>query len=175
MQKLYRETLFAARLERQELTQKLAKLDEERTELNQRVQRLTDTIEGLAALAGESPITPRPAIAKLVEGVGLADACRIILIARNRFSRPVIVRDMLERVGYDFGEQANPLASIHSILKRFEESGEAESLDVDGKVGYRLKKPDPALVAKLNDAVAEVAAAENEEQTASKAKGPVKK
>src|SRR5205807_1186096 len=29
--------------------------------------------------------------------------------------------------------------SIHAVLKRFVESGEAESLVVEGKVGYRLK------------------------------------
>jgi hypothetical protein len=49
------------------------------------------------------------------------------------------LRNSLLKEGYDLGDQTNPLASIHSILKRLNESGEAEQTEVDGKAFYRWK------------------------------------
>ncbi|HXC73036.1 MAG TPA: hypothetical protein VN644_23810 [Pyrinomonadaceae bacterium] len=150
---LYKQALFAARMEKSELNRQLKELDNQRAELNKRISSLTDTISGLALLSGEKPLPPPDIVAAHVKGLGLADACRVILTVRDRFSTPIVVRDMLEHVKYDFGDQANPLASIHSILKRFVDSGEAETLDINGKTGYRLKDPDKELMAKLANEV----------------------
>jgi hypothetical protein len=51
------------------------------------------------------------------------------------------VRERLEAIGiFDPSKYANPLAVIHTTLKRFEESGEAWATEFDesNKTGYQL-------------------------------------
>jgi 16S rRNA G966 N2-methylase RsmD len=139
-QDFYKQALFAARIERSKLLDRRKELDAERADIELRMTQLEQTINGLVILSGEQPDTTPKIIAEQLKGLGLADACRVILNSSDRFMTPVRVRNMLEHVKYDFGTQSNPLASIHAILKRFVESGEAEALDVGGKTGYRLKR-----------------------------------
>ena len=44
---------------------------------------------------------------------------------------PTAVRDRLQAVGMDLGHYANPLAAIHTVLKRLVESGEAQAAEAD--------------------------------------------
>jgi hypothetical protein len=139
-QDFYKQALFALRVEIAALTKEREGLDARRIEIEQRLAQLDQTEKGLILLSGEKVDIKPSDLSEMVKGLGLADACRAALRARDRFLTPISLRATLEFVGYDFGNQANPLASIHAILKRFVESGEAEALEVEGKVGYRLRQ-----------------------------------
>jgi hypothetical protein len=50
------------------------------------------------------------------------------------------VRDLLRSAGFDLSSYTNPLASIHTILKRLAERGEVEVSESGGEVHYRWSK-----------------------------------
>ncbi len=137
----YRQAIFAARGQYQKLLAKRKELDAKRAQIETEMEQILQTVQGLAMLAKEktpgglSSVKPDD-----LTSLGLADACRKILGAEDRFMSPRLVRDSLVLRKYDLSAHKNPLASIHAILKRFEESGEAESLKMAGKAGYRLTR-----------------------------------
>ena len=47
------------------------------------------------------------------------------------------VRDLLRGAGFDLSSYTNPLASIHTILKRLADRGEVEVIESNGEVHYR--------------------------------------
>jgi hypothetical protein len=49
---------------------------------------------------------------------------------------------MLIESGYDLSQYTNPLASIHTILKRLVKSGEVEGTVRDGELYYQWKAGD---------------------------------
>jgi hypothetical protein len=57
---------------------------------------------------------------------GLTDACRLVLQNAPAPLTAVGIRDRLQQIGFDLDRYANPLAAIHTTLKRMTESGEAE-------------------------------------------------
>src|SRR5260370_983725 len=122
-------------------------LDEQAELLNQRatidgkLAQLDRMIEALAPLCDENVLpatqpTLRPPPPSLKDQ-SLADACRLVMMHEGRFITPIGIRDTLIKYGYDTSKQTNLLASIHSICKRFVESGEAEKQTVAGKAFYR--------------------------------------
>lgn len=73
--------------------------------------------------------------------LGLTDAIREVLkTSGTDYLSPTDVRDKLQKSGYDASKQANVLASIHTILKRLEASGEAEPKDIGDKRIYRFNR-----------------------------------
>ena len=71
----------------------------------------------------------------------LTDACRTILRSMTRPVSAPEVRQELEILGFDFSRYvSNPLSSIHTVLKRLAQSGEAcASSDQDGRPTYQWK------------------------------------
>jgi hypothetical protein len=139
---IYKKALFAARVERAGLAQQASDLDAQRAALEERIGKLEETIDGLIVLSGETNDLKPNDLAERVQGLSLAEAAREMLKTSDRFMSPRRVRDMLRQIDYDFSGQTNPLASIHTILKRLVASGEVEFLDVEGKAGYRLRHSD---------------------------------
>lgn len=72
---------------------------------------------------------------------GLAEAIRTVLQADpNQVFTASDVRTGLRILKFNMDEMSNPLASIHSILKRLFDSGEVVKLDTaDGSTGYSWK------------------------------------
>jgi hypothetical protein len=95
------------------------KLSAERAELDGRLAQLKHSIAALTKLCGYEPTVP----------LGLTDACR--LIVRNAVTplTALEVRDRLAAIGVDLGKYSNPLASIHTVLKRMHEGGEIAERD----------------------------------------------
>lgn len=96
-------------------------------------------------LADEERDEYERAIAKLaLENVGLTEAIRRILqAAPSRWHTAVDVRDKLVSSGFDFASyKANPLASVHSVLKRLKPT-EAENTTIDGVMAWRWKETRP--------------------------------
>jgi hypothetical protein len=98
----------------------LARLDAETAAL-----RLT--IAALAPLVGEGSST------------GLTDAIRSILAQADEPLSAGDIRDRLAALGFDMKSYSNPLATIHTILRRLTESDEAH-VQKHGKVEPILGK-----------------------------------
>src|SRR6266496_1903493 len=103
----YRRALEAASREYQ-------KLSEQRADLDQRIAQLAQTIGSLNKLCGFVPNV----------GVGLTDACRMVLHAAGHPLTAIEVRQQLEAMGFDVSKYSNDLAPIHTVLKRLMESHE---------------------------------------------------
>ena len=70
---------------------------------------------------------------------GLATTIRLCFTAGKEWLTPVEIRDMLRATGFNFDSyKANPLASIHTTLKRMVPH-EAECKTLNGQKVYRLK------------------------------------
>jgi hypothetical protein len=105
----YREALDAAL---REYEQALA----DQAALETRIAQLRQTIGTLTTLCGYTPTVP----------YGLTDACRTALRCAGRPLTAIEVRDRLAATGFDLDRYANALAAVHTVLKRLEQSGEAE-------------------------------------------------
>jgi hypothetical protein len=114
----YRKALRDAIAEYEELSRKKAEIDE-------RIARLAQTIGNLARLCNLVP-TVAP---------GLTDACRMVLKAAGQPLTAGEVRVQLEALGWDASRYANPLSSIHVVLRRLCRAGEA------GFLPRRMDKP----------------------------------
>jgi hypothetical protein len=117
-------------------------LDTERAEVVHEMQQLERLMESITPFTTVHHMdglnqfimdyTPDP------EG-GLADACRVVLRQANRYMTAIELRDALEASKYDLSQHSNALASIHSVLKRFEESGEVSMVVNRNKPAYKMK------------------------------------
>ena len=96
-------------------------LSAERATLDDRLAQLRHSIAALTKLCGYEPSVP----------LGLTDACRLVL--RNAVTplTALEVRDRLAAIGIDLDKYSNPLASIHTVLKRLHEGGEIAERDRD--------------------------------------------
>lgn len=131
----YKEALNTARAQRAELLN-------ERAQIDQKILKLNKIVESLTPLCEDEPqevilMTPDLSTYKF------ADACRIVLRTSGQFLAPTTVRDILIREGYDVSSQKNALASVHAILKRMKDAGEAEEQTVEGKTVYRYTSARP--------------------------------
>lgn len=147
----WKQTLYAARKEYNELIQqrddidsRQADLDLEREKLETRIVQLQKTIDSLSEMVGENPLVRRLAgkggLSGRYDNLKLAEAVRKVLQSADQYWTPINVRDALQAQQYDLGGYTNPLASIHAVLKRIFEAGEAFRLaGQDGKAMYRWK------------------------------------
>lgn len=118
----------------------LHKLLDQRDQLNRKIEH---TAELISANANFLPEEERAAqlqkLAEMVAGPpGFTDSVRQVL--RNVPSQALTakeVRDLLRGAGFDLSSYTNPLASIHTILKRLAERGEVVVSESKGEVRYR--------------------------------------
>jgi hypothetical protein len=104
----YRQTL-------RELLREYEQMSKRKAEIDARIAQLLQAIGSLSRLCNLVP-TVR---------LGLTDACRMVLKAAGHPLTAVEVRMQLEAMGFDISHYANPLASIHIVLRRLCRSGEA--------------------------------------------------
>lgn len=112
------------------------------------IVQLEQLIKSIEPLTSESPLKgPLKALDAFLDDFApdgnLADACRLVLSQTRRFMTPIEIRDILEASKYDLTQHPNPLASIHGILKRFEESGEVATVAMGNKASYRIAARHP--------------------------------
>jgi hypothetical protein len=93
----------------------------DRAALETRLAQLQQTIGTLTKLCGFTPTVP----------LGLTDACRMVLANAATPLTPTAIRDRLDAVGVDLSRYSNPLAAIHTVLKRLVEAGELHAEDAD--------------------------------------------
>jgi hypothetical protein len=108
-------------------------LTKQRADLDLRIAQLAQSIGTLTKLCGLVPTVPW----------GLTDACRMVLKAAGHALTAVEVRTQLSAMGFDLSRYSNDLAAIHTILRRLNESGEAEFVPrAWEKPGYQWNRPD---------------------------------
>ena len=99
----------------------------EQAALESRISHLRQSILHLTKLCGYQPTVP----------FGLTDACRLVLHSAPAPLTAVGIRDRLQQIGFDLDRYANPLAAIHTTLKRMTEAGDAEpSPDETSRTAY---------------------------------------
>jgi hypothetical protein len=103
----YRRALDAAVREYEQLTA-------DRAQLDARISQLQHSIAALTKLCGFEPTVP----------LGLTDACRLALRNAPTPLTALELRDRLASIGIDLSKYSNPLASIHTVLRRMREAGE---------------------------------------------------
>jgi hypothetical protein len=121
----------------------LEKLQADRAELERQLEGLESqiavlerTVNFLAPLVGEQP---QPAIPP--EGVGMTDSVREILRKSPEPMTASEIRDSLERLGFDMKSYSNPLATIHTVLRRLTEADEVETTHEMMSSGKRYVMP----------------------------------
>jgi hypothetical protein len=121
----YRRALDAAVREYEALARRRAEIDE-------RLAQLTQTIGSLTRLCNLTPTV----------SFGLTDACRLVLKAAGHPLTATEVRAQLDAMGFDLARYSNELASIHTVLKRLNQAGEAQFVPrVWDKPAYSWARP----------------------------------
>ncbi len=121
--------LFA---EAKEALQKLhgekANIENQLESLNGQIEAMTATVNAIAPLVGERPIptlkdTLINAGIDVLRAAGISVAVRAVMDAQpdKTFTAPTI-RDLLQNQGWDWAGYANPLSTIHTVLKRLTET-----------------------------------------------------
>lgn len=105
-------------------------LMKERAELDERIAKLTRTIEALAGL-GDIPGISAEIKAKLMdleisESIGLTSAMRQIIAAAIFPVTAKEIRDALVEEGFDPDKYSNMMTVIHNTLLRLEKQGEIQ-------------------------------------------------
>lgn len=129
----YKEALSVAQSE-------LIELNRQREELDQRIARLRETVFSLSQLVRETSDLEELSdedSAHITSDIGFTDSIREVLKAGGTWMTPIHVRDGLLRTGYPLDTYTNPLASIHTVLKRLVNRGEIEVFNADEATFYR--------------------------------------
>ena len=128
----YRRALEAAVREYEALIARHAELDA-------RIAQLQHSIAALTKLCGYEPTVP----------FGLTDACRLVLRNADAPLTALEIRDRLKTIGVDLDKYSNPLASIHTVLKRMHESGELKEgeREESSRTAYSFVLPGTAAIA----------------------------
>lgn len=131
----YERALHAAQKE-------LAEIAAEREKLDQRIIRLTKTIDTLKSLirGGDNDSDEGAIIAALpdLESLGITDAVREIVWGNSTPMTPPQVKDALLLAGFmKLREYSNPLAAVHAVLRRLKENELVGEVPLgDGKKAY---------------------------------------
>lgn len=121
----------------------LDSLDVQRAERANEILQLEQLLRSIAPFTSDHPLDATDKICKnfgmvsSLVGLELADACRKVLQENDRYMSPREIRDMLEVNDYDLSQYSNPLASIHGVLKRLVESGQALRMAESSGVVYK--------------------------------------
>ena len=120
----------------QELRLELQKRDE----IDYRIARLRQGVIRLSAVCADSDDAPsQKEVSQAIEDgrrllqlsnktLGFTDACREVLRANKGWLTPRDVRSALIEMDIDLSGKSNPLASIHTTLKRLVKAGEVAVL-----------------------------------------------
>ena len=130
-QPTYRAALDAAVREYETLLQQKADLDS-------RLAQVAESVGTLTRLCGYTPTV----------AYGLTEACKTSLRCAAAPMTPLEVRDRLQSTGFDINRYSNPLAAIHTVLRRLTESGEIRRrVSRPRGVTYEFRTPEPRGIA----------------------------
>jgi len=120
----YLADLMVAQTKLAELQQRHIALDVEMAELRKKIIAL-GTLSGMD-LADE-----------LLKDIGLSEMSATAMAWAGRALTPPEIKALIAKFGYDIEKHSNPLASIHTTLKRMERAGKVRSIkQADGTTAY---------------------------------------
>ncbi len=128
----YRKAIADGLLENKQLVGKRREIDVEIRKVHQLV------MANINMLPDEERDTFLTALEDAQGPTGLRNAILRVL-KQDKYMSPPVVRLELSRIGYDTSHHANPLASIHTTLKRLVDDGEAETKQFTGGTHYKRK------------------------------------
>jgi Mg2+ and Co2+ transporter CorA len=117
----------------QELEQRLAEIRDKLAALRDAESLIRDWLQEVPKAAIEAS---KDTVAEPYSELGMTDRIREILKSSGYGMTPIQVRNQLVRTGFSLEGRSNPMAEIHTILRRLVVSGEATSYDHDGGTGY---------------------------------------
>jgi hypothetical protein len=117
----------------------LAALTKERLKIEHQLSIYETGLRGILALHDDEEVMPYlEQLDSITKPEGFTDAIRKCLRASLEPLTPSEVKEMLPATGFDLSGYSNPLASIHTILKRLAKTEYVESvITKDGKTGYK--------------------------------------
>lgn len=107
----------------------------QRAEIDRKLQAVESSIKLLEPVYGAP--TPMPDVPV---SSGMTETIREVMTRTpGKLWSPTEMRDYLLKVGFDLAGQTNPLASIHTVLKRIAASGDRNFSSVDTDKGTLYK------------------------------------
>src|ERR1051325_1586626 len=120
----YKALFQSAKLELDEVEAKKAELEASIVQFDRQIAALNQTLVAIAPLAGETPPT---GMSKDRVQEGLTASVRSILAEADGPLTASEIRDLLEQRGFDMKSYSNPLATLHTVLRRLTDAGEIQS------------------------------------------------
>jgi hypothetical protein len=123
--------------------EKREKFQGELAALDDHITDLEEAARSVGTLCGIDPHEARPDLFpdNAEPELGFTDAVRKVFEnTKDHLHHPVSVRDELKKMGFPLAKYKNPLASIHTILKRLVDQGELDRLLLDDVLRYGFKK-----------------------------------
>ena len=121
---------------RERIQRQLESKTEDRSRLEDELETLQREIEALETMSlgadlylGEAPVSN--------ESQGLTNAIRKILAKDIQPMRPTEIRNELRKGGFDIDGYQQPMAVLHTTLRRLKEQGEIEMVKESGKICYQ--------------------------------------
>jgi hypothetical protein len=122
----YKSSFENARAELARVQERKLALGQELEQCDKQIVALIQAMRAIAPLVGEKPPDLPASDAEMVAG-GMTDCIRVIL---KKAAEPLTaseIRESLASIGFEMDSYSNPLATIHTVLRRLAESGEVES------------------------------------------------
>jgi hypothetical protein len=122
----YKSSFESARTELARVQERKLALGQELEQCDKQIVALIQAMRAIAPLVGENLPDLPSTDSEMVAG-GMTDCVRAIL---KKAAEPLTaseIRESLESVGFDMNSYSNPLATIHTVLRRLTESGEVET------------------------------------------------
>jgi hypothetical protein len=128
----YKQWYAEAKDELRSLEERREDLTRQTAENEGKIAGLIQTINAMAGLAGEDPVPSPPGAGEVI---GITDRIRHILRESGQPLSTTEIRDLLESAGCDLKGYSNPMATIHTVLRRLQEGEEIKEkhLKIDGK------------------------------------------
>ena len=124
----------------------LLELANRKKEIEQQMSKLRNLI---VANANMLPDSERAVFIKQAEdsiSAGFTATIRELFRTNPKGLSPTILRDKLIESGFDLNSQSNPLASIHSVIRRLLENEEIERYGAADLGIYRWKQATPGIL-----------------------------
>lgn len=132
----YKAALETARNELTQLGRQREWIDERMAQLKKIIEDLAPLVETeLAAQIIATATRDDDMTGVIILNMGITDAIKQVFVIYDRLT-PLEVRDGLIKLGCDLSKYSNPMATIHSVLKRLEEQEWLTPIEKAGKRAY---------------------------------------
>ena len=127
------ETIYEQALEKLEV--ELQDCNQELSRIKRKKEQFEQAIAGITGITSDEDEAP--------EAAGITQAVRDLLRQHpNKWVSAPAVRDKLRSDGFPVDQYAQPLAVVHTTLRRMTNQGDLESGNIQGAVRYRWGSED---------------------------------